>query len=108
MEDVAEENNHNDENYEPKRKITTPSTKRNPPRKKHRPERYNANEYDISSIDIIPTLTNVTRMKSKVNYRTPSLILWQLCMICLFLIVLPFSDAAQVVNETQNLGKLFG
>ena len=29
-------------------------------------------------------------------------------MICLFLIVLPFGDAAQIVNKTYNLGKLFG
>ena len=108
VENVTEENDHNDENYVPKRKITTPSPKRNPPRKKQRPERYNANESDISSIDIIPTLTNATRMKPKVNYRTPSLKIWQLCMICLFLIVLPFGEAAQVVNKTQNLGKLFG
>ena len=69
VEEVADENDHSDENYVPKRKITTPSPKRNPPQKKHHPERNNAKEYDISSIDIIPILTNATRMKPKVNYR---------------------------------------
>ena len=99
-----------DETYQPTREITPVLPRNQPIRNRRPPIRYPAEEYDISCITIqqdIPEKLHVKVNKGKQNTYF-GLKLWQLTIIMLYFLLLPFSGANNVVTSETDLGTLFG
>ena len=103
-------NDESDETYLPMRKVTPVIPRNQLVRNRRPPVRYPKSEYDMNSIiiqNIIPG-----KPQAKVNKGSRSgyfgLKLWQLTVIMLYFMLLPFSSASNVVTSDTDLGTLFG
>ena len=102
--------NVSDETYQPTREITPVLPREQPIRNRRPPVRYPAEDYDVNSITIkheLPEAGHINRNKGKHNTYF-GLKMWQLTIIMLYFMLLPFSSAYNIVSSETDLGSMFG
>ena len=103
-------NDESDETYLPMREVTPVIPRNQPMRNRRPPIRNPKSEYDINSITIQNKIPEKPQAKVNKGNRSGyfSLKLWQLTVIMLYFMLLPFSSASNVVTSDTDLGTLFG
>ena len=103
-------NDESDETYLPMREVTPVIPRNQPMRNRRPPVRYPKSEYDINSINIQNIIPEKTQAKVNKGNRSGyfGLKLWQLTVIMLYFMLLPFSSASNVVTSDIDLGTLSG
>ena len=101
IEDEKEVEFNEDSDYEPEKKVILPSPKRNPPRKRRQPIRYPVQDYEVNVISI-------KKKQPDVNHTTLRRNITMLHIIAILFFFIINGKNVQIVNDTQNLGRLFG
>ena len=99
-----------DETYQPMREFSPVLPRHQPVRSRRPPIRYPAEEHNINSITIQHNLPEEKKAKRKQGKQNTylGLKLWQLTIIMLYFMLLPFSSASDVVTSETDLGSMFG
>ena len=107
------EDDANDETFQPGQDITPLTRRIQPARNRRQPARYPAKEYNIAGITVLPKTINSkdtarTRKGHNIQARYFGLNYWQLCILILYMMIIPFGSAIRVVSKETDLGTMFG
>ena len=100
IEDEEEVEFYEDSGYEPEKEFDLPSLKRNPLRRRRQPIRYPAPKYEVNVIKI-------EKKQPEVDHTTLRRNITMLHISAILLLFIINGTNAQIVNDTQNLGRLF-